>query len=267
MDGPLAFFVGGHGTPQEDLAFEEDLVSNRVASLPAVFVYRWRSPVLVLGYAQDQGALDLDSCSRLGVPVVRRLSGGTGVVHHRALALALALRADHAWAGDLRGLYDRFLRVLSRALDVPGSVRAAGAGPGEPRVPRSPICFEGHLAESLLLDGRKFVGCAQVRRRAAVMIHGTVLFGLDATLQAALYGVDAARIERAATAVPQLDRPDLPTRVASELAAALGLALAAPALRPPPGREALARYGDPHWTPVRLDGAVTRPGALPCHEP
>ena len=47
---------------------------------------------------------------------------------------------------------------------------------------RSPICFEDQTSDTLLVDGKKVVGCAQTRRRQSVLIHAAVLLGLDEAL-------------------------------------------------------------------------------------
>ncbi|HOU52826.1 MAG TPA: hypothetical protein PLQ97_02740 [Myxococcota bacterium] len=200
----LQVFQSLPGDPHRDLAFEEDLV--RRAPPAALFLYSWPRPAVVLGCGQRESDVDLAFCRREGIPVVRRASGGTGVVHHDDLAVSLVLAADHPWARRIGDLYDRFLEVLQEALAQVGALTERYVGPASPGRPRSPICFEGMGRETLLVGGRKAVGCAQARRRLAVLVHGFLLMHLDPVFHGAVFGVSPERIEASLAPLPPLDR-------------------------------------------------------------
>ncbi len=262
MSGPpdppsLLVWTSWSAPPAEDLAREECLLQEAAAGRPGLYAYGWRRPVLVLGYGQKVSeGVDLGYCEEAGIPVLRRATGGSGVYNDGDLSLSLALPAGHPWAGSIHVLYSAFVEAVRRAVSALG-VQTLRWRPedGTPRR-RSPICFEDHLAESLLLDGRKILGCAQVRRRGAVLVHGTVLFHLDSAVQARIYGVEKARIERAMAPLPQaegLTPRTLAETVVATLAENAGLRPSSPA-DPPPIPEALRpRLSDPRW--VVLPGA------------
>lgn len=216
----LRIFRSVPGDPHRDLAFEEDLI--RQAQPAALFFYSWPRPVVVLGCGQRASDVDLDFCRREGIPVVRRSSGGTGVVHHDDLAVSLVLAADHPWARRIGDLYDRFLEVLQKALARVGAFTERYVGPASPGRPRSPICFEGMGRETLLVRGRKAVGCAQARRRLAVLVHGFLLMHLDPVFQGAVFGVSPKRIEASLAPLPPLDREALIGTLVAEFQDALG---------------------------------------------
>jgi len=247
------------GPPATDLAREEVLVRSVPEVGPALFLYGWNRPALVLGYGQDPSTVDLSACAARGVPVLRRITGGTGVLHGADLAATLALPADHPWTRSIPGLYERFVATIVLALSGIGiAVERPAAHPGTRR-PRSPICFEDDRGETLLAAGRKAVGCAQARRREGVLVHGLLLLGVDVALQAAAYGVDEARI-RAALG-PLADPPPAREALAEALVGAVADALRLPVVEvPPPGVDAglLARYADPKWAPAGDDVSDTR---------
>lgn len=235
----LAVFRRFDQCPHRDMAFETRLL-ERVArdGGAAMFAYGWRDPVLVLGRGQSEDSIDKAAATRLGVPVVRRCSGGTAVVHRGDLALSLVLSHDHPWAqGPIRALYDRFLGILmdhlGNGIQPIGLDRPAASGARAP-APRSPICFEGDSGETLSIRGRKAVGCAQARRRGAVLVHGMLLLDLDADLQAALFGVPRRRILDAMAPLPTCvgDRQALAARIIDGTATALSLR---PVFLSPPG--------------------------------
>jgi lipoate-protein ligase A len=184
----------GTGTPVDDLAFEAWMLDRAAAGHPCVQISSWTGPVVVLGYAQKPEEVDLVWCRSHGIPVYRRLTGGTGVIHASDLGVALALPATHPWAAGVVGLYNRFLGVLEPALHAyEPRIERKQDPPRASRV-RSPVCFLDQLSDTLLVNGRKVVGCAQTRRRGAVLIHAAILLGLDASLYASVFRADAAQI-------------------------------------------------------------------------
>lgn len=174
-----------------------------------LFLYSWPRPALVLGHGQSEDDVDLAACRRAGVSVVRRLTGGTGVLHHDDLAVSLALPAAHPWARGIGDLYDRFLAVVRSALEQVGVRTERAVGPFPSRRSRSPICFEDAAPETLLVSGRKAVGSAQARRRRAVLVHASLLLNLNPGLYGAVFGVPAERIAASLAPLPALDRPAL----------------------------------------------------------
>ena len=215
---------GGNSTPSLDLAFERWMLERAAGGVCCAFIYSWPGPVVVLGYAQDPADADLAWCRERGIPVLRRLTGGTGVIYAGDLAISLALPASHPWSKGVVSLYGRFLDVLEPALRAAGSAARRASDPRRASKVRSPICFEDHLSDTLLVGDRKAVGCAQTRRGGAVMVHAAVLLGLDAALYARVFGVEEGRVlEGLAAAVPDGDWREIGRSVVARLAEDLGL--------------------------------------------
>ncbi len=240
-----------NGTPAVDLAEEETVLSTVAANArPFLLAYGWDRPALVLGYGQDPSEVNLAACKERGVTVVRRCTGGAGVLYQRDLALSLVLPEAHPWAGSIAGLYEEFVVALQSGLHALGVEATRSQTPGHGGRPRSAICFEDHRAETLLLRGKKVLGCSQARRRGAILIHGALLLGVDAELQSEVYGVTRERIEALLGAVPEeayTTREALAEHLAHFLAGALGERVQ-PA-RPSAGlpQELALRLHDPKW--------------------
>ena len=213
------------GSPEADLGFEETLLARAREGTAGLFLYAWPRPVLVLGRGQGPAGIASDRCARLGIPILRRASGGAAVLHDRTLAVTLALPGRHPWVASIPGLYDRFVGAIGRVLaDLGAPVRRGIPRSQNSTHRRSPICFEDVLGESLMLDGRKVVGCAQARRAGAVLVHGAISLGLDAEVQAAAFGVPADRIRASIGAVPldEAGRRRLPEALVAGFTRALG---------------------------------------------
>ncbi len=238
------------GPPVEDLAREAWLLERAAGGEVSLLLTSWEGPVVVLGYGQSPQDADLEWCCSQGLPVLRRLTGGTGVVHRGDLGVGLALPQEHPWAEGIIGLYGRFLDVLEPALAAVGAEVSRLAEPRRGSRVRSPICFLDQLSDTLVVDGRKAVGCAQTRRRGAVLIHAAVLLGLDAGLYARIFDLPEEDVRAGlAPAAPGADPRAVGEAIATELAKALGLEAVRKSLEPVPERF-LEPYATARWAPV-----------------
>jgi lipoyl(octanoyl) transferase len=253
----LEVFAIDDGGPVRDLAFETLLLERAAQGRAAIAFASWPGPVVVLGYSQDANDVDLDWCRDRGVPVLRRLTGGTGVVHAGDLGVALALPVEHPWARGIVALYDHFVDALLPGLTAAGGRLERLVAPRHAARVRSPICFEDQLADTLVTtDGRKAVGCAQSRRAKAVLIHAAVLLGLDAAVLARVFRVDEARVRaHLAPAVPGADPQRVAEAISGSVAGALAMAIVA-RRRPRVSERLLAPWAEPRWAPVPPSPAV-----------
>src|SRR5467141_4847643 len=93
------------------------------ASPPTVRFFAWAPPTVSLGYGQPLARhVDVAACRRLGVGIVRRLTGGSAIYHdgpERELTSCLTATADDlAVGGDLLETYRWIARALVRGLNA-----------------------------------------------------------------------------------------------------------------------------------------------------
>jgi lipoate-protein ligase A len=251
---PILDVFASSGPPVEDLARESWLMDRAAQGRISAFLTSWKGPVAVLGYAQKVEEIDLAFCRSQGVAVLRRLTGGTGVIHRGDLGVGLALPMRHPWGRGIVGLYGRFIDVLEPALRSLGSDASRLAEPAHASRVRSRICFLDQLSDTLVVDGKKVVGCAQTRRGGAVLIHAAVLLGLDSELYASVFGVEAEDVAMGlAPAVSGVDWRAVGDAIVDGLGEALGLEARHRPLEPLPERY-LEPYRTAHWSPVRSGG-------------
>ena len=216
----------------------------------SVFLTSWEEPAVVLGYAQKEEEVDLEFCRAERMSVLRRLTGGTGVIHRGDLGVGVALPAEHPWAKGIVGLYGRFLDVLEPALRSLGSEVSRLAEPAHASRVRSPICFLDQLSDTLVVDGKKVVGCAQTRRGGAVLIHAAILLGLDVELYARVFGIEEDAVRAGlAPALPGADWRQVSDAIVEGLSDALGFKARRCPLEQLPDRF-LEAYKTPRWSPV-----------------
>ncbi len=261
MSGTLDLFHSWRGPPAADLAFEQQLLERAAEGRPGLAFASWPGPVVVVGYAQPASDVDLEWCRKHRIPVLRRITGGTGVVHRGDLGATLALPIAHPWARSIAELYERFLSALLPGLAAAGADLRRLAEPRHASQVRSPICFEDQLADTLATpDGRKAVGCAQARRARSVLIHAAVPLGLDPELYAAVFRVEPKRVAKAlAAAVPGGEPAEVAAAVGAAIAAALELE-PGPRSRPEIPERLLSPWREPRWAPV-ADPTLPPPAA------
>ena len=176
------------------------------APLPALCWYWAVEPTLILGVFQPPEVINEAAATARGMPLVRRRSGGTGVLAGPPLlSLDIALPPGHRLAlPDVTESYHwlgRAWLTTMEAIGVRGArlvpiaeVRAATHRPLR-RLPDGPIpdedlvrlaCFGSLSPYEVAIGPRKLVGFSQVRRRGGLLLQVGLPLTWEADLLAAL---------------------------------------------------------------------------------
>ena len=149
-----------------DVALLDDAVRFGTAALR---LYCWNPPTFSIGRNQA-----MDAVVHRDVAVVRRPTGGQAVWHEQEVTYAVAAPIAHF--GSLRNAYCQIHTRIAAALRSLG-VDAVLAGDRRAVGPsdRPTSCFASSVGGEILVDGRKVVGSAQVRRGDAFLQHGSIL--------------------------------------------------------------------------------------------
>jgi lipoate-protein ligase A len=147
----------------DNLALDEALLLAAEAGSggEVLRLWEWPHPAVVLGagcrLADD---VDEEACRADGVPILRRASGGgTVLLGPGCLLYSLVLRYDRA--PEMAQIHSSYVCILQRI--------ATALRPGA--VPTG--------ISDLALEGRKFSGNAQQRKRDHFLHHGTLLYAFD----------------------------------------------------------------------------------------
>jgi len=155
--------------PAMNLAVDEAILNAVLEGRAPPTLRLWRNDrsVIVGRFQRVCDEVDLDLCMRMGIGVVRRVSGGGTVYQDLGnLNYTIALTDDHRL---IKGLtvaesYKVLCSWLQRALKH--------------------MCLnpEFKAPGNILINGRKVSGSAQLRRRRGVLHHGTLLVNADLNL-------------------------------------------------------------------------------------
>jgi lipoate-protein ligase A len=150
-------------------------------SPPTLRFFAWEPPCLSIGYSQAVDEVDIIRCRQADVDVVRRPTGGRAILHTDELTYSIAApQVEPRVAGGVVESYRRLSVGLVRGLRLLGvEVAQAGAGHGTVALigqdaDVSAACFDAPSAYEVTAGGKKLVGSAQVRRKRAVLQHGSL---------------------------------------------------------------------------------------------
>ena len=153
----MNLWIGSERTdPPWNLAAEEYLLTARSENIAML----WRnSRSVIIGKSQDlEAEVDTELAAELGIPVVRRLTGGGAVFHDLG-------NVNFTYIFSFEGKHEMdfapFARLLTSALGRMG-VQAELSGRND-----------------ILVDGKKVSGCAHACVKNRAIYHGTLLFSAD----------------------------------------------------------------------------------------
>lgn len=185
--------------PTEDIARDEATLR---AGSPTVRVARLASGALSLGIGQPSSAPAARRARALGIPVIRRNTGGTGVLLNDGdIVWSIVLpRTDPRAGRDFVQAYGRFGAGLVRTLASFG-VEATWSSP---LGLSEEFCFLGSRGFALMNNGRVLGGAAQHATRTAILHHGVAPLTLDRQRLEAVFGLAPAVSELKLTSVLEL---------------------------------------------------------------
>jgi len=196
--GRWRLIVDAAGSAPFNMAKDEAILRGleNGRGLPALRLYEWRNPAISIGRYQAADTLNR-AAQESGVQVVRRITGGRGVLHNMELTYSVVCDARHElFTYGIQGAYRAISRCIVEALKdvgVGAELTAIGGGRGSGRAARKKdSCFYAPSRFEVMAGGRKIVGSSQRRFKRALLQHGSILFGMDKALTDAVFGEGAS---------------------------------------------------------------------------
>lgn len=164
-------FMGG----AENMALDEALLHGfGVTGVPVFRLYGWEPAAVSIGRFQKTEFLDMEKCHSERIPVVRRMTGGGMIYHHKELTYSIICGPEHLGVGrkpvdayrKVCGFLLEFYRRLGFEADFAVNVSA------ETR--RDNFCYGANEDYDIIINGKKIGGNAQRWLKAAVFQHGSI---------------------------------------------------------------------------------------------
>ena len=154
-----------------NMALDEAVLRARISErVPNTLrFYRWNPSAVSVGkFQKPENEVYLDNCRRLGVDVVRRVTGG-GTVYHDAegeVTYSVIAKTEDLGVIDVAAVYARIYEGIAEALRILGITADFNEG-------------DAKKCPNLTVKGRKISGSAQAYKSGIVLQHGTVLLNVD----------------------------------------------------------------------------------------
>ncbi|WP_053035191.1 lipoate--protein ligase family protein [Staphylococcus haemolyticus] len=178
------FINTGSHDPYYNMAMDEALLNfvSRGEIDPVVRFYTWNPATLSVGYFQRlKKEIDIDKVNEKGFGLVRRQTGGRGVLHDKELTYSVIVSEEHP---NMPSTVTEAYRVISEGLLEGFKLLGFEAYYAIPRSkeereklkqPRSAVCFDAPSWYELVVEGRKIAGSAQTRQKGVILQHGSLL--------------------------------------------------------------------------------------------
>jgi lipoate-protein ligase A len=193
METDWKFLDTGAGSGEQNMSVDEELLARAQAgdATPVLRFYTWDPPAVSLGrFQKSETAVDAAACRQRGFDIVRRVTGGRAVLHHRELTYSVVARTDHPlFPSDILGTYKIIAQGLMagfRNIGIDAEMVSHG-GRNAPLVnknSKNPSCFSSPSWYEIVVGGRKIAGSAQRRLSAAFLQHGSILISYDPAIEA-----------------------------------------------------------------------------------
>ncbi len=154
-----------------NMAIDEAILTARTINrVPNTFrLYRWKPSAVSIGKNQKvEDEVQLNNCHKLGVDVVRRISGG-GTVYHDAegeITYSLVSNTNDLRVRDIAAVYTTIYEGIRDALRILGLTADFNEG-------------DAKNCPNLTVKGKKISGSSQANKREIVLQHGTLLLDVD----------------------------------------------------------------------------------------
>lgn len=165
-----------------NMAIDEVLLQSNT---PVLRFYRWRPPAISIGYFQKlEKEIDLEECRRRGIDYVRRITGGKAVLHDKELTYSFIVSQD-LMPKSITESYKVISRAILTALENLGL--EAEMSEKVKRTQKSSFCFNDPFYYEIVVNGKKIVGSAQVRKNGKLLQHGSILIDFDIEKMCSLF--------------------------------------------------------------------------------
>jgi lipoate-protein ligase A len=154
-----------------NMAIDEAILTARTLDRApnTLRLYRWKPSAVSIGKNQQpQNEVQMDNLRKLGLDLVRRISGGGTVYHDERYEVTYSLIANMSDLGvkDITAVYAKVYSGIKDTLRVLGITADYSGG-------------DAKNCPNLTVKGRKISGSSQSHKRETILQHGTLLLDVD----------------------------------------------------------------------------------------
>ncbi len=183
MNDTWGLLQSGSNDAAINMALDESLLywHSKGEIPPTLRFYYWSKPTLSIGHFQNiERGINLDGVKRHGCQLVRRLTGGSAVLHDHELTYSVVVSESKPYIPpSIRKAYYELSKGIMAGFQQLG-IQAEYSIPEEQfKQERTDVCFERPSDYEMLVDGKKISGHAQTRKQGVLLQHGSIPLSMD----------------------------------------------------------------------------------------
>ncbi|MDD5505679.1 MAG: lipoate--protein ligase family protein [Candidatus Omnitrophica bacterium] len=167
-----------------NMALDEKIFLRYIKDgIPVLRIYAWQAPSLTFGISQQPEAhIDLNKCSRDGVEVAQRITGGGVLFHNHEITYSLVCSKEDI--GEDKKVFVSYRQACSfliyfyKSLGLKAVFALEADGFKHKSLPHQ-LCSAAHEKYDIVIGARKIGGNAQKRSRQAIFQHGSIPLSID----------------------------------------------------------------------------------------
>jgi lipoate-protein ligase A len=137
--------------------------------------YRWEKPTVSIGRSQKaEKVVNLDFCRQHGIDIVRRITGGKLVLHHKEVTYCVCSSDAEIFSQKLMDSYRLISDALNRSLVRMGIESRLAENTQADYARGTMPCFAQPARDEIEMEGKKIIGSAQKRTGNKFIQHGSI---------------------------------------------------------------------------------------------
>ena len=155
----------------------DDFLFHSLPEAPLTYLrfYCWQRPTVSLGYSQKmRRVVDLKFCEEQGIDIVRRMTGGKLVLHHKEVTYSICSSDGETFSSKLIDSYRLISEALMQGLRRMGLEPYLADAPPKSYLRGNLPCFSYPARNEVEVNGKKIIGSAQKRTGSRFIQHGSI---------------------------------------------------------------------------------------------
>ena len=164
-----------------NMDFDLEILNQAIANKnkePVIRFYGWTPACVSLGRNQLESKVNTEYCKEHGIDIVKRVTGGRGLLHDDEVTYSFVCPTDFLNAGD--SVINSYKEISSAIIEGFKYIDISLELGGKKKIEAShDYCMLLSTGADLSYNGKKLIGSAQYRTQGYILQHGSVLFGYN----------------------------------------------------------------------------------------
>lgn len=199
MQETWGFLDSGVHDAATNMAIDESLLNwhSEGKIPPTLRFYGWARPSLTIGQFQKaEKSIDFAGVQKHNCDFVRRLTGGSAVLHDDELTYSIVVSEQHPRIPQsVREAYYILSKGVLEGYRNLGIDADYAIPEREAMLDKTAVCFEKTAYYEMIVDGKKISGNAQTRKSGVLLQHGSIPITMDEEMLFDMFKFSSERVK------------------------------------------------------------------------